>query len=292
MSTASIFDLIFAPKHPPLHRSEFKELRKQWRKAKKEGSPTPPQMSAPGQPSSNSAGYPSQSMNPYYQAMSDRRRRMTDSSLPGIASYRSWNPYLQSGVGSQPWMEHNQDRRYSLSMAYPSESAVVDDVYSQYDNSSLSGANDQMARYTQYTTQDQHATTTHGYTYPPLQSPPADQPNGSPHSPPNRTGQRLSPLPPTSGMMLNPLDYRSNSGGAPGRTGRDNLSMGSEYDELRTPDQFQSASGGFVSYKESAHGHSHGAQNSEYSLGRIRLPRDSTLLTPGNLDGLRYGKDI
>ena len=274
-------------------------MRKQWRKAKKEGGFTSPQMGASGQSPSNSAGYPSQSMNPYYQAsatmqnpMSDRRRRMTDSSLPGIASYRSSNPYLQSGVGSQPWMEHNQDRRYSLSMAYPSESAVVDDVYSQYDNSSLSGANDQMAGYTQYTTQDQYATTTHGYTYPPLQSPPADQPNGSPHSPPNRTGQRLPPLPPTNGVMLNPLDYRSNSGGAPAGTSGDSPSAGSEYDEPRTSYQLQSTSGGFGPYEESVHGHSHGAQNSEYSLGRNRLPRDSTLLTPVNLDGLRYGKDI
>ena len=82
-------------------------------------------------------------------------------------------------------MEHNQDGRYSLSMSYPSENAVVDDVYGQYDNSSLSATNDQMTGYTQYTTQDQYATTTHGYAYSPPQSPPAEQPTGSPHSPPN-----------------------------------------------------------------------------------------------------------
>ena len=242
-------------------------MRKQWRKAKKEGSFASPQASAPGQSSSNGNGYPPQSMNPYYQAsaamqnpMSDRRRRMTDSSLPGITSYRASNPYLQSGVSSQSWMEHNQDRRYSLSIPYPSESAVVEDVYGQYDNSSLA-ANDQMTGYTQYTTQDQYATTTHGYTYPPLQSPPAEQSNGSPHSPPNRGGQRLTsnttlpPLPSTNslpinrlpsdnGMILNPLDYHSTSGGAGGTSG-DSPSAGSEYDEPRTSYQLQSTSGGY-----------------------------------------------
>jgi hypothetical protein len=282
---------------------EFKELRKQWRKAKKEGGFTSPQMATSSQSPSSASNYPPQSMNPYYQAsatmqnpMSDRRRRMTDSSLPGIASYRGSNPYLQPGVGSQPWMEHGQDRRYSLSMAYPSESSVVDDVYSQYDNSALSATNDQMSGYTQYTTQDQYATTTHGYNYPPLQSPPADQPSGSPHSPPNRPGQRLAsattlpPLPSSNnGMILNPLDYRSTSGGASAGTAGDSPSAGSEYDEPRTSYQLQSTSGGYGAYEESVHAHS---QNSEYSLGRNRLPRDSTLLTPVNLDGLRYGKDI
>ena len=289
-------------------------MRKQWRKAKKEGSFTSPQMAASGQSPSNASNYPSQAINPYYQAsamqntMSDRRRRMTDSSLPGIASYRTSNPYLQSGVGSQSWMEHNQDRRYSLSMNYPSESAVVDDVYGQYDSSSLPATNEQMSGYPQYTTQDQYTTTTHGYTYPPLQSPPAEQSNGSPHSPPNRAGQRLTsvttlpPLPSTAsnnnsnnnnnGMILNPLDYRSSSGGAPGGTSGDSPSAGSEYDEPRTSYQLQSTSGGYGAYEESVHAHSHGAQNSEYSLGRNRLPRDSTLLTPVNLDSLRYAKDI
>ena len=274
-------------------------------------------MSTANQSPSNAGNYPPQSINPYYQSstsmqnpMSDRRRRMTDSSIPGMGSYRTSNPYLQAGVGSQPWMEHNQDRRYSLSMTYPSEGAVVDDVYGQYDNSSLSGTNDQMTGYTQYTTQDQYTTTTHGYAYPPLQSPPAEQqPTGSPQSPPNRTGQRLPsattlpPLPSTNsvpinrlpsenGMILNPLDYRSTSGGAPGGTAGDSPSAGSEYDEPRTSYQLQSTSGGYGAYEESVHAHSHGAQNSEYSLGRNRLPRDSTLLTPVNLDGLRYGKDI
>ena len=102
-------------------------------------------------------------------------------------------------------MEHSQDRRYSLSMAYPSENAVVDDVYSQYNNSALSATNDQMSGYTQYTTQDQYATTTHGYNYPPPQSPPADQPSGSPHSPPNRPGQRLA-----SATTLPPLPSSNN----------------------------------------------------------------------------------
>ena len=60
-------------------------------------------------------------------------------------------------------------------MAYPSEGAVVDDVYDQYDNSSLSATNDQLAGYTQYTTQDQHATTIHGCAYPPSRSPSAEQ---------------------------------------------------------------------------------------------------------------------
>ena len=268
-------------------------------------------MSASGQSPSNASSYPPQSMNPYYQApaamqnpMSDRRRRLTDSSLPAMGSYRNGNPYLQSGVGSQPWMDHNQERRYSLSMAYPSESAVVDEVYGQYDNSSLSTTSDQMTGYTQYTTQDQYTTTTHGYTYPPLQSPPAEQPTGSPHSPPNRTGQRLASntthppannsipinrLPSDNGMMLNALDYRSTSGGAPGGTTGDSPSGGSEYDEPRSSYQLESTSGGYGAYEESVHAHS---QNSEYSLGRNRLPRDSTLLTPVNLDGLRYGKDI
>jgi hypothetical protein len=281
-------------------------LRKQWRKAKKEGSFTSPQIGPAGQSPSSASNYPPQSMNPYYQpsanmqnSMSDRRRRMTDSNLPGITSYRTSNPYLQSGVGSQSWMEHGQERRYSLSMAYPSGSAVVEDVYGQYDSSSLPPTNDQMAGYTQYTTQDQYATTTHGYTYPPLQSPPADHSTGSPHSPPNRTGQRLAstttlpPLPSDNGMILNPLDYRSTSGGAPGGTSGDSPSAGSEYDEPRTSYQLQSASGGYGAYEESVHAHSQGsAQSSEYSLGRNRLPRDSTLLTPVNLDGLRYGKDI
>ena len=271
-------------------------------------------MGASGQSPSNASNYPPQSMNPYYQTsatmqnpMSDRRRRMTDSSLPGMPSYRGSNPYLQSGVGSQSWMEHGQERRYSLSMAYPSESAVVDDVYGQYDNSSMS--NNQMAGYTQYTTQDQYTTTTHGYTYPPLQSPPAEQSTGSPHSPPNRTGQRLAPattlppipsadnlpinrLPSDNGMILNPLDYRSTSGGGSGGTTGDSPSAGSEYDEPRTSYQLQSASGGYGAYEESVHAHSQGAQDSEYSLGRNRLPRDSTLLTPVNLEGLRYGKEI
>ena len=240
--------------------------------------------------------------------MSDRRRRMTDSNLPGVG-YRTSNPYLQTGVGSQAWMEHPQDRRYSLSMTYPSEGGVVDDVYGQYDNSSLSAPNDQMSGYTQYTTQDHYTTTTHGYTYPPLQSPSGDQSTGSPHSPPNRTGQRLTsattlpPLPPANthpinrlasdnGMILNPLDYRSTSGGTSGGTTADSPSAGSEYDEPRSSYQLQSTSGEYGSYEESVHAHPHGAQNSEYSLGRNRLPRDSTLLTPVNLDGLRYGKDI
>ena len=273
-------------------------------------------MAASGQSPSGTNNYPPQSMNPYYQAsatmqnpMSDRRRRMTDSSLPAMASYRTPNPYLQSGAGPQNWMEHGQERRYSLSMAYPPDSAVVDEVYGQYDNSSLSAANEQMTGYTQYTTQDQYATTTHGYTYPPLQSPPAEQPTGSPHSPPNRTDQRLASattlpplpsannvpinrLPSDNGMMLNPLDYRSTSGGAPGGTSGDSPSAGSEYDEPRTSYQLQSTSGGYGAYEESVHAHSHSSQNSEYSLGRNRLPRDSTLLTPVNLDGLRYGKDI
>jgi len=187
---------------------------------------------------------------------------MTDSSLPGIASYRTANPYLQSGVGSQPWMEHNPDKRYSLSMSYPSESAVVDDVHGQYNNSSLSATNEQMVEYTQYTTQDQYATTTHGYTYPPLQSPPGDQSTGSPHSPPNRNGQRLTsattlpPLPFSSNlpinrlpsdnrMILNPIDYRSTSGSAPGGTTGDSPSAGSDYDESRTSYQLQSTSGGY-----------------------------------------------
>ena len=237
---------------------------------------------------------------------------MTDSSLPGIASYRNPNPYLHPGVGSQTWVDHNQERRYSIAMPYPSESAVVDDVYGQYDDSSLSTTNDQMTGYTQYTTQDQYATTTHGYTYPPLQSPPADQSTGSPHSPPNRTTQRLTsattlpPLPPANtlttinrigsdnGMILNPLDYRSTSGGTSAGTTGDSPSGGSEYDEPRTSYQLQSTSGGggYGTYEESVHTHSQGAQNSEYSLGRNRLPRDSTLLTPVNLDGLRYGKEI
>jgi len=113
------------------------------------------QVSASSQSPFNAGSYPLQPINPYYQSsaimqnlMSDRRRRMSESSLPGIASYRTSNPYLQAGVGSQPWMEHNQDRRYSLSMTYPSEGAVVDDVYDQYDNSSLSTTNDQLAGYT------------------------------------------------------------------------------------------------------------------------------------------------
>ena len=291
-------------------------MRKQWRKAKKEGSFTP-QSAGPGQSPSNVNSYPPQSINPYYQApanmqnpMSDRRRRLTDSSLPGIASYRNPNPYLHPGVGSQAWMDHNQERRYSLSMTYPSENAVVDDVYGQYDDSSLSAANDQMTGYTQYTTQDQYATTTHGYTYPPLQSPSGDQSTGSPHSPPNRGSQRLTsattlpPLPPASslptinrlgsdnGMILNPLDYRSTSGGTSGGTTGDSPSAGSEYDEPRTSYQLQSTSGSYGAYEESVHSHSQGTQNSEYSLGRNRLPRDSTLLTPVNLDALRYGKDI
>ena len=314
--------LSFTPENPdhaarPLF-SEFKELRKQWRKAKKEGSFSSPQSAAPGQSPSNANSYPPQSINPYYQAsanmqnaMSDRRRRMTDSSIPGIASYRASNPYLQPGVSSQAWMDHNQDRRYSLSMSYTSENTVVDDVYGQYDNSSMSASNDQMTGYAQYTTQDQFTTTTHGYTYPPLQSPPADQSTGSPHSPPNRGSQRLTsattlpPLPPTNslpinrlpsdnGMILNPLDYRSTSGGTgtSGGTSGDSPSAGSEYDEPRSSYQLQSASGGYGAYEESVHGHSHSSQNSEYSLGRNRLPRDSTLLTPVNLEGLRYGKDI
>ena len=45
-------------------------------------------------------------------------------------------------------------------------------------------------------------------------------------------------------------------------------------------------------YEESVHAHSHGPQNSEYSLGPSRLQRDPTLLTPVNLNGLREGKDI
>lgn len=79
-----------------------------------------------------------------------------------MESYRNRNPYLQSGVGSQLWIDHNQERRYSLSMAYLSASAVVDEVYDQYDNSSLS-TSDQITGYMQYTTQDQCTTTTHGY---------------------------------------------------------------------------------------------------------------------------------
>lgn len=206
-------------------------------------------------------------MNPYYSPsagiqnpMADRRRRMTDSSLPGIGSYRTSNPYLQSGaVGSQGWMDHNQDRRYSLSMGYPSESAVVDEVYGPYDHTSMPAPNDQMAGYPPYTTQDQYATTTHGYTYPPQ----ADQPSGSPHSPPNRTVQRMNSaptlpplapanglpinrLPSENGMMLNSLDYRSTSSGAPGpTTAGDSPSAGSEYDEPRSSYQLQSTSGGY-----------------------------------------------
>ena len=45
-------------------------------------------------------------------------------------------------------------------------------------------------------------------------------------------------------------------------------------------------------YEESVYARSHGLQTSEHSLGRRRIPRDSTLLTPVNLDGLRDGKDI
>ena len=93
-------------------------------------------------------------------------------------------------------------------------------------------------------------------------------------------------------MILNPLDYRSTSGGTSAGTAGDSPSGGSEYDEPRTSYQLQSTSGGYGPYEESVHTHSQGGQNSEYSLGRNRLPRDSTLLTPVNLDGLRYGKDI
>ena len=132
--------------------SEFKELMKQWRKAKKEGGSTPAQATMSGQPPSNANGYPQRSMNPYHQAaamqnpMSDRRRRMADSSVHGIGAYRVPNPDLQLGFGSQTWMEHSQNRRYSLSgMTYHSESAVVDGVYGQYENSSLFGTNGQMA---------------------------------------------------------------------------------------------------------------------------------------------------
>ena len=153
--------------------SEFEELRKQWRKAKKEGGSTPAQAAMSGQPPSNANGYPQQSMNPCHQAtamqnpMSNRRRRMIDSSIYGIGAYRAPNPDLQLGIGSQTWMEHSQNRRYSLcGMTYHSESAVVDGFYGQYEDSSLSVTNGQMASYAQYTTQDQYTTTTQGHTHP------------------------------------------------------------------------------------------------------------------------------
>jgi hypothetical protein len=110
-------DLIFTPENadrPPLQSSKSCENSGARPRRRAVSSP---QMAASSQSPSNASSYPPQSMNPYYQAsatmqnpMSDRRRRMTDSSLPGIASYRGSNPYLQPGVGSQPWMEHNQDR--------------------------------------------------------------------------------------------------------------------------------------------------------------------------------------
>ena len=53
-----------------------------------------------------------------------------------------------------------------------------------------------------------------------------------------------------------------------------------------------SPQGSMDPYEESVHARSRGLQTSEYSLGRRRIPRDSTLLTPVNLDGLRDGKDI
>ena len=144
---------------------------------------------------------------------------MTDSSLPQNHLLSHFESMPSVSVRNLGW---KTARRYSLFMNYPSESAVVDDVYGRYGGSSLPAANDQMTGYTQHTTQDQYTTTTHGYTYPPLQSPSAERSNGSPHSPPNRAGQRLTsvttlpPLPSTAnnnGTILNPLDYRSSSGG-------------------------------------------------------------------------------
>ena len=149
VSTDLRFDLISTPVKFRSYRSrtfpEFKELRKQWRKAKKEGSLSSPQSTA---------------TNPIVES---RRRH---SSLPGIASYRTSNTYFQPGVGSQAWADRDQVRRCYMSMAYPSEAGVVDDAYDRYDTSWLSANNHQITGYTQCTTQDLYTTTTHGYTYP------------------------------------------------------------------------------------------------------------------------------
>ena len=101
--------------------SEFKELRKQWQKAKKEGGFTLAQAAMFGQLPSNANGHPQQSMNPSHQAtamqnpMSDRRRRTTDSSIHGIGAYRAPNPDLQLGVSSQiGWSTAKTDDAHSL----------------------------------------------------------------------------------------------------------------------------------------------------------------------------------
>ena len=47
-------------------------------------------------------------------------------------------------------MEHDQEMWYSTLMAHPSESAAVDGVYGQHDNSAPSAPNDQMMGYMRY----------------------------------------------------------------------------------------------------------------------------------------------
>ena len=101
------FDLLLTREDPAHHRptsSEFKELRKQWRKAKKEESHS----AAPGQSPPNANSHQSHAVNPHsltsvdmQDPMSDRRRRMSDSSPPSIASYRASSPHLQPRDGPQ-----------------------------------------------------------------------------------------------------------------------------------------------------------------------------------------------
>ena len=194
-------------------------------------------------------------------------RRSVTSSKPGVTGSGRWTERRESDDRIR-WLRissQKSDRRRTNPMS-PDVAAIAESHQSSY------------------ATRGQDATTTHGYAYPPLQSPPADQSTGSPHSPPNRASQylmsatTLPPLPPTSDPppdnqsarigQRNDLDHRSKSGGT------------------------SSTSGGYGPYEESVLTHSHGGQNSEYSLGRNQLPMDSTLLMPVNLDGLMYGKDI
>jgi hypothetical protein len=253
---------------------------------------------------------------------------MTDPNPSPITSYRSPSSYNQgmhgsSNLGGSGWVE-DSDRRY-VSMTYPSsENASVEEVYGGYSDHPLTQPEEEtLGGYRQLppsanmnqqgypipahsNNQDHYG---QGYSYP-LSSPQQNGPSSASPPPPHHrygTGTLLPPI--SSTTMLNRLpaestllsslnDYRATHGvisTGDGEDSRDGVksgsrSTGSEYDEpkgtyeLHSHPQQQNHTYGYGEYENNGD-----AATGPYSLGRNRLPRDSTLLTPLNLEHLRFG---
>lgn len=219
------------------------------------------------------------------------------------------------------------ERRYGLSMTYTSNSAGAEDGYGSYqENAHLpsqvdntitgyrsSSSTQAMQGYSHSGHQDQYG---HPYSYP-LPSPPVShsssyEPEAPIHSlsqpspPSHHRYGTLNSMPPsniplnrlpTDSTLLTPLnDHRPAA--IPGGDSEDRdqptpgsrSTGGSEYDEprgsydLHSHPQQQQQVYGYDEYETTADGAA-----GSYSLGRNRLPRDSTLLTPLNLEHIRYG---